>query len=207
MSSLIKDPAKLISLGEDTLQCATWENILQHLERRSPPVIPDKFSEIIETKHITSGKDKSFLKDKYTETFDEVISTAETLWFVSLDWDDDAAEELASVLPYCTKLVELILSGNRISQVGAMHLVAAAARCPTLTSMDLTGNPVEGKFCNEIEAMWEEAGKRRENLLLIEGALTRPSHEASESPSSSFEVELQPLSGLRPDQPFLSQAP
>ena len=61
---MIKEPTKLIKLGEDTCGKSTWDEVCEQRVYRDPPVSPKYFSELIDHKHITSGKDKDLLKEK-----------------------------------------------------------------------------------------------------------------------------------------------
>lgn len=212
VSSLIKDPVKLVVLTEHTTQCQKWQDILRQPVMRSAPITPQKFEEIIASKHITSGKDRDFLKEKYADTFAEVISSAETLWFVSLGWDDDAAQDLTNIFPFCSKLEEIILGYNEISEEGALRLAMAADTCPSLIRMDLTHNDkIKPRHYGEIEMAWQAAGKQPQDLLLTEDAASklpcapaafrrRTLRRQGDGTPPMFELELQAFAGPQPGQ-------
>jgi len=179
ISSLIKDPANVISMRENTILCETWDEVFEQRLSRCPPVTPEKFAAVIEAKHITSEKDPDFLKMKYSETFGDVIASTDILSYVSLEWTDDAVHQLSAIFSHCAMLEQIILSHNNITRIGAMHLATAAADCPSLVWLDLTDNPIDDEAYGEIREAWVASGKQVKHLLLAELESTEPFAEAT----------------------------
>merc|ERR1719498_1128238 len=124
-------------------------------------MLPSAFAKALEQKVFTNGEsDLKLVANIYLETFNEAIGCAKTLWFVSLQWGDAEAEQIAALLPFCSLLEHLALRDNCISSEGAAIVVQAACACATLQGLDLKENLIEAASHGDMIEQWKEAGKK-----------------------------------------------
>jgi len=129
-------------------------------EHIDPPLTPDRFLEEMkirqkraETKGVTlftDGGDKPFIIDKYKQSY-SLLSQAEALRFMHLDWVDADVKELCNALPDFLNLEELNLKDDEITDDGAAVLIKTLAcrakgkdgqQAQPLKKLILTGNPI-----------------------------------------------------------------
>ena len=110
----------------------------------------------------TSGLDADTAIELYRSFFESVSQSAVELRFSMLQWDDGEAEQLAAVLPSFMRLEALDLSGNGIGDAGVGFLAEAIAKegvCPSLTSINLNGNPASDEAKKAVvEALEKKRG-------------------------------------------------
>ena len=85
---------------------------------RRPPLSPDEFNTLIETKVFTNGADcDNIVKPKYAQTFRVVIACATQLDFSNLGWANDELEQcMVLIKSHCPQLKKLDLSSNQFSK-------------------------------------------------------------------------------------------
>ena len=94
--------------------------------RRRVPLRPDVVRHLLKTeKKFTSDVEKGVVAGLYERFFNDVASSCPLLSLSGLDWTDQEIRELAGSLPFSKKLGVLILSGNKISDEGAVALAGA----------------------------------------------------------------------------------
>mmetsp|Transcript_125522 Transcript_125522/g.390738 ORF Transcript_125522/g.390738 Transcript_125522/m.390738 type:complete len:338 (+) Transcript_125522:62-1075(+) len=167
VSGLIKDATNLVQLSIESLEFTSWVELYESTTReRDAPIEPGRFGEELQRKTFTNGKsDMDFVQKKYTETFNEVVGGATTLFFPSLGWSDAEADRLVEVLPLCHHLELLFVGDNNISPKGQRALADAAARCETLRVLNMSGNPVNEDW-RQMESAWLGMGKRAHGLRI-----------------------------------------
>lgn len=109
---------------------------------RQPPLLPENFSELLETKRWSHASDHSSVQQMYLRTFLVCLQQAEKLNFEGLAWGDDGVKEFARVLFMCRRLQELDLSANKITDKGVRVLAEALPSCARLTSLSLEDNAI-----------------------------------------------------------------
>merc|ERR1719158_2425211 len=114
---------------------------------------------MLQKKVFTNGEtDMTFVAEKYQESFEEAVGSAQSLHFVDLGWNDAEAIQVAAALPYCNRLEQLALQNNNITAEGATVVVQAALKC-TLQGLDLGGNPIDENTKPEMVRQWLAGGK------------------------------------------------
>jgi len=97
----------------------------------------------------------------YDECFHIFARSMEVLDFGGLDWGDFEVERVADALPSFTRLRELSLAGNDITEIGAGFLAEEIPACRSLKKLFLTENEIlpglEGS--ERLREAWAEAGK------------------------------------------------
>ena len=114
--------------------------------RRTAPLLPAQFKEIILTKSMHNPKDDAILlTELYEEAFTSYFGQAYKLNFSNLGWGDDECVQLAKVLSteVAKKVVLIYLSINQIGNRGMKALAAAVAEggLPVCSTIVLQGNP------------------------------------------------------------------
>jgi len=116
---------------------------------RRPPMIPEEFLQLIQTKRFTNGADREMVFELYGRGFQstfEGVSTLPVLDFSNKEWSDDGAwHSFAQLLPHLTAFSgRLVLSHTGMSDQGLMACIAqfAAGCLPKLTSLDIEANEV-----------------------------------------------------------------
>jgi len=177
VSSLIKDAAKLYDI-KHMFDYQSWQQVHDFsTEDRLPPITPAAFDKLLEEKHFTNGKtDFQFVKGKYAETFKDVVGGATELLFSGLGWGDLEAEQLTHLLPFALCLETLCLGANHITTTGALLLAKAAKQCPTLRSIDFSGNGIDDLLT--VCQAWQESGKDPKELRIGGTSKPRPGAKA-----------------------------
>jgi hypothetical protein len=140
------------------------------------PLHPSDFARFLDDKtgdgdhkiFFTNGKsDRPFVVQKYQETFEEVLGSAETLNFIGMDWGDEHAATLAKALP---NLRDVELGKNKIGDSGAESLAQAVAKCQKLQFLDLQNNKVmSGEGAKHLSEAWFSSAKPDTNLTRKKG--------------------------------------
>ena len=115
-----------------------------HVARRSAPLPPERFRELISTKAFTNGADAGIVTELYAITAHRVIGSASVLKFGGLGWGDEELEQLCVWLPQCKALHTLSLVGNHIGDRGVLALTAVAesGSLRVLHELNLSSNPI-----------------------------------------------------------------
>ena len=92
---------------------------------RRPPLLPEDFSNILQSRNFTGRGDKEKVKELYKKIFLTIAASAAELDFNSLGWGDEEAADLAKVLPSFRKVTYVFLGGNKIGDAGAAAIAAA----------------------------------------------------------------------------------
>lgn len=134
--------------------------------RRAPPLSPEAFADSVQELRFTHDVDRVFVGLRYKDAFDEVLGTADELLFNDLGWGDDEIQQLAALLPRCSRLRKVTLHGNNPGRLSAAALAAVTPYCGALEELWLTGTPVgRNKECREwLRAAWEHSRKNIEGL-------------------------------------------
>jgi len=106
---------------------------------RQPPVSPRIFNEALEQKQFTNGSDREIVKEKYTTSFHEIMSSATRLVYENLNWGADQYKALAKILPYCVNLQTLVLNFNPSGNQGA-EAIAAVLQCTPIVRLEVMDN-------------------------------------------------------------------
>merc|ERR1719160_1266552 len=83
--------------------------------RRPAPMHPSDFHAMLASKAFTNGSDRSFVMQKYNETFEEIMGSALKLVYASLSWGHEEYASVAKCLPWCVNLLSLNMSGNSLA--------------------------------------------------------------------------------------------
>lgn len=168
--------SQLAAVPERVLQFAnskhipeeSWSNTIARcaLASRQPPVTPDAFAKLLETKSFTDTVDRGLLETTYRHTFGDLMASAEVLDFSFLSWGDDEIQTLAAALPLCESLRRLYLSWNRAGDAGAAALAAALPQCGRLCKLALAGNPISDGGKLQLKEAWSRAGRPDDQLDL-----------------------------------------
>ena len=122
---------------------------------RSPPLAPQSFGTILETKSFTSkNADLDKVKALYAGAFKQRIGQAETLNFVNFGWGDAEVKVLSKALHAAKELKSLALYGNAIQAEGMAALAACLREgaAPKLQNLGIGGNPgVSGAAKQELK--------------------------------------------------------
>lgn len=146
----------------------SWSSTIARcaLASRQPPVTPDAFAKLLETKSFTDSVDRGLLEATYRHTFGDLMASAEVLDFSFLGWGDDEIKTLAAALPLCESLRRLYLSWNRASDAGAAALATALPHCGRLCKLALAGNPISDGGKLQLKEAWVRAGRPDDQLDL-----------------------------------------
>merc|ERR1711924_75989 len=69
------------------------------MKARRAPCTPSAFRKVLSTLHFTNGSDRAFVMKKYSQTFAEVMASAEELdYSIKLKWGDEEAKDVAEAL-------------------------------------------------------------------------------------------------------------
>ena len=206
VSQLAHDQGDAISI-ECVANGQTWDAI-EKMGKMSQeaPLHPTLFAESLDAKtddgnhkiFFTNGKsDRPFVVQKYQDTFEEVMGSAETLNFIGMDWRDEHAATLAKALPVCARLRGLMLGSNHIGDLGATalaetlpqvpnlrdvefdknkigdsgaeSLAQAVAKCEKLQYLDLQNNKISSTAQITLSEAWFSSGKPAMNLTRKKG--------------------------------------
>mmetsp|Transcript_110087 Transcript_110087/g.322026 ORF Transcript_110087/g.322026 Transcript_110087/m.322026 type:complete len:616 (+) Transcript_110087:78-1925(+) len=105
---------------------------------RGVMLAPDHFNKLIDDKTFTNGADKdTVVKPKYYDTFQAVVTNAQSLQLRGIGFrDSDASEVVGLATTHCRNLLEIDLSGNDIRRP-----IELAMSCPTsVRRLNFTGN-------------------------------------------------------------------
>jgi len=151
VSQLVHDQGDAISIA-NVSKGQTWVDI-ERMGKMSQeaPLHPSDFARLLDDKtddgdhkiFFTNGKsDRPFVVQKYQDTFEEVLGSAETLNFIGMDWGDEHAATLAKALRQCVRLRDLMLGSNHIGDLGAAALAEALPQIPNLRDLELGKNRI-----------------------------------------------------------------
>ena len=130
-------------------------------------MLPGTFAQALQQKIFTNGEtDMTLVSTIYSETFEEAVGCARSLWFVDLNWGDEEAQQIAEMMPFCNRLEQLALQDNVMSSRGAIAVVQAACACSSLQSLDLRGNSIDEATKLSLVEQWQAAGKVAQWLSL-----------------------------------------
>ena len=104
-------------------------------DARSPPVLPDDFAVEMRNKKLTNNKDSGVVTDLQRRVTTIVLNGVDSLDFSSLGWDGRAGQQLAKVLPWCSRLCTLNVSSNKFGVEGAKAIGEALKVNSTITSL------------------------------------------------------------------------
>jgi len=128
---------------------------------KRPPLTPKAFSKSLAGKVFSRAGDMDLLVKLYDECFHIFAKSKEVLDFGGLDWGDLEVERVADALPSFTRLRELSLAGNDITEIGAGFLAEEIPVCRSLRKLFLTENDIlpglEGS--ERLREAWAQAGK------------------------------------------------
>ena len=93
-------------------------------------------------KVFTAGSDVDKVIELYRSFFEGVSQSTKELGFVSLEWGDEEAVQLAAVLPSFVRLETLWLRGNQVGDAGAAALAEACRQLPKLWFLNLDNNQI-----------------------------------------------------------------
>lgn len=155
----------LVELNNSSLDSATFQ---MSSPPRRPPLTPKKFAQILETKILAERSDIETLVRQYTDTFHAFANSMVVLDYSGLDWGDHDAEMVADALPSFTRLKELNMSHNELTEMGAGLLAAEIPECKALAKLYLTNNEImEGLEGSEaLSRAWKEAKKDPFHLFM-----------------------------------------
>jgi hypothetical protein len=100
----------LIHEGYETREYYTLKDHCN--SRRSAPMHPSDFRNILPLKAFTNGSDRAFVMNKYNATFEEVMGSAKELIFARLNWGPEEYASVAKCLPYCSNVETLNMNHN-----------------------------------------------------------------------------------------------
>ena len=112
--------------------------------RVAPPMPPDEFARLLETKSFTSKKaDLANVQALYSKAFTKRIEEAVELDFSGLGWTDEDAKVLAKTLAFAKLLRSLKISSNSIGDEGFYALAAALRQgaAPKLRNISFDRSP------------------------------------------------------------------
>jgi len=128
---------------------------------RRPPFSPKGFEKALLEKTFSNLTDHDLVARLYEEAFEAVAGSTERLDLSDMSWGDAEVDKLAEALPGYTRLEELNLSRNRITDLGAGNLAPAIPRCTSLKRLFLTENEIEIGFdgADRLREAWQAAKK------------------------------------------------
>eukprot|EP00929_Paragymnodinium_shiwhaense_P005576 TRINITY_DN10774_c0_g1_i1.p1 TRINITY_DN10774_c0_g1~~TRINITY_DN10774_c0_g1_i1.p1 ORF type:complete len:1184 (-),score=310.95 TRINITY_DN10774_c0_g1_i1:87-3638(-) len=133
---------------------------------RRPPVVPDDFAKMLETKVFTNGHDKSIVTRKHRDTFNAVTSGVEEIVFRQLEWSDEDMKDLVTALLKFSVLRSVDLQKNRIGDPGAVLLADSFEQCAQLHQVKLAGNRIGGDGSGALKTAWTKAEKPQSGLMI-----------------------------------------
>ena len=111
--------------------------------KRTAPIHPDEAARLLrEVKIFTAGSDVDKVIELYRSFFEGVSQSTVVLSFISLEWGDEEAVQLAAVLPSFARLEKLFLGNNQIGDAGAIALAEACGQLPKLKELHLDSNRI-----------------------------------------------------------------
>lgn len=111
---------------------------------RLPPLAPDDFAALLDTRHFTSGADKAVVLELYCTTARAVMGGAAMLKFGGLQWGDADLVQLCAWLRHSKHLREISLVGNQIGDTGVVALADLVSQgcLPNLRRLNLSFNKI-----------------------------------------------------------------
>ena len=111
---------------------------------RVPPLAVETFRDLLATKTFTNGADVQLVAGLYAKTTRALVTGARVLKYGGLGWGDEEIAHLCVWLPLCTRLKELSLIANNITDKGAHALadVISAGGLPNLTDLNINSNQI-----------------------------------------------------------------
>lgn len=141
IACLTKSSRLVVDLWNFDDGCSDHEMMLKRCGvSRTAPLTPEAFCARLARTTFTNGADFGFVVKKYSETFEESMSSVRNLSFTGLDWDDSQASRLSAALAWCPVLENLDLSSNAIQQCEA--LASALTSLSTLEVLHLNENRI-----------------------------------------------------------------
>jgi len=143
ISQMITPGCKVLDLGLLDGRCKDWSRTVEVCKAgQQPPTVPETFAMELQWKGFARGSDRTFVAEKYRETFDDLMGSTRELKFRSLGWGNSQVSKLAEAIPRCSRLQVLDLRENHIGDEGAEKLAAVIWHCSDLRKLDVSGNEI-----------------------------------------------------------------
>lgn len=146
VSELLTDGNALLDLGKldgsHTDEGAAQSGLLDMcIDSRSPPIMPEEFSKLIDQKYFSCGTpDREMIKANYKRNFRHAMQCVKYFRFDCLQWNSHQISLFSKVLHQCCNLQDLDLNGNQIGDVGVGALAKALHQCHNLQTLTLDNN-------------------------------------------------------------------
>lgn len=159
------DPEKEDSCGYNFM--CKYNNMV-----RRPPLTPERFDEAMAERGrraeasgvplFTNGADLPVVRAAYQAAFADLCN-AESFTFANKDWGDEELRMLCEVLPHCTRIRQLDLRMNRISDTSKLVEVLRSNR--TIERLMLGQNPaIDEDSRKAVEEAWESTDRDRTSV-------------------------------------------
>ena len=164
VSSMRKDYDYVLDLAKHTGTTTDLDDVIMECAAARPaPLTPAEFEIALGSKAFTSKKaDEKMVAQLYADTFKEEMGEAEKLDYSNLQWGDEEVAALCKVLVSgaVPKLVDLLLTNNKIGDVGCAALAEAvgSGAVPKLEILDLSGNEIGDAAKEQLKAACEARG-------------------------------------------------
>ena len=114
--------------------------------RRPVPLSPEGVAELLRSgaKKFTNAADVEVVAELYRDFFGSVASTVPRLDFSGLQWTDEEAVGLGSLLPRYSALTSVDLSKNRVGGAGAAAIVSVLRGSTSLKQVLVLGSSRNG---------------------------------------------------------------
>lgn len=168
LSQMIIPSSRVLDLGKFDRTCTSWpDTSIACRANRYPPMAPEVFVTELRKKAFSQGAaDRSWVIERYAETFAEVICSAEELHFNDLGWGDAEMLRVVDVVCRCLRLRGLYLDGNTITDEGASKLADALPVCEILQDLHLSRNKLTESGQDKLLEAWRKNGKDAARLCL-----------------------------------------
>lgn len=147
-ASMTKDSSKTLDISPVTLQTEPLPYVsltqMTVAGQRGPPLTPERFDHAIQDCCFTNGKeDQRLVMRLYRNSFIQTFHSIQSLDYSGLGWDDTDVTRFCEILRGgCAPQVKsLSLKSNRIGVHGCRSVVAALEAVPSVTKLELGGNP------------------------------------------------------------------
>jgi len=136
--------------------------------QRDPFLSPEEFTKVLSTKTFCHRADFQLLKEIYARTFQTVANSVEILDFSGQEWGDWEMDKISDALPSFTRLTELNLANNEITDLGLSSLAKAVPFCRSLRCLYLTNNDIEAGLegAESLRDAWRSSNKDDFGLFL-----------------------------------------
>mmetsp|Transcript_27312 Transcript_27312/g.42476 ORF Transcript_27312/g.42476 Transcript_27312/m.42476 type:complete len:403 (-) Transcript_27312:130-1338(-) len=168
LSQMIIPSSRVLDLGKFDATCTSWlETSVSCRANRYPPMAPEVFVTELRKKAFSQGAaDRSWVIERYAETFAEVICSAEELHFNDLGWGDAEMQRVVDVVCRCLRLRGLFLNGNIVTDEGASKLADALPVCKILQDLRLDSNKLTESGKDKLREAWRKCGKVASRIIL-----------------------------------------